>query len=251
MDLKGFFDSDRSSANDKTAKGKNEVKYEERISLMDFIKKHRQSLSKLEDFAETKPSNLQILPIEGGGKKKKIRIRENGIPSRSMRKSFLNNWTREIFRPFLYPSLRICLDNNLGNLDVVEEKDHGLVWATPKHRRSVDVRRIRRLYNFRDTPFRKYCTPKTNIITCPIDGNYHEQGTICTMCYNRVKKESEKVKESWKKNDYYYSQPIRPTNYFYENESEIESFHNVPVKGKRPSWFSSMRTMIKSIDNEK
>lgn len=95
----------------------------------------------------------------------------------------------------------------------------------------------------------KYAKVKTNIVTCLECGSYHERGTICGKCYNRVREETRRLhetmfdKEGHFKNSSGY--PPSEVRFVYEGEenktttTEPKQTTLVEVSGKRPDWFDS------------
>lgn len=55
---------------------------------------------------------------------------------------------------------------------------NGILMAVPKKRRTVEKRRLR---TFGWTKRMEHTQPKTNIVTCPKCGSWHESHTICGM----------------------------------------------------------------------
>lgn len=88
----------------------------------------------------------------------------------------------------------------------------------------------------------KYSKPKTNIMTCLECGSYHEKGTLCGKCYEKVKLETQKVQEEMLKNDQFkYNYPNKEIKFVYQGEEkELKSNELIiEVPSKRPSWFNS------------
>ena len=54
----------------------------------------------------------------------------------------------------------------------------GILWAVPKHKRSVE-KKMNRRFGFKEYVW-KPLVPKTNIITCRTCGHFHEAQTICS-----------------------------------------------------------------------
>lgn len=120
----------------------------------------------------------------------------------------------------------------------------GILWAVPKHRRTIEKRLKRRF----GVP--KYIwkppVPKTNILMCPTCGYDYEAGRLCGHCYERVKQETKKLQDIIVK-----QLELKPVEkevvVLYENEkpkdalekAKWEEFEIVEVEGERPSWFHS------------
>ena len=92
----------------------------------------------------------------------------------------------------------------------------------------------------------KYANPKTNIIACLDCGDYHEQGTICRTCYQKVKTETENIHEQmFKTEKFKYNYPPKEIALMYKDEQSsketLEAKNKVVVEipRNRPSWFNS------------
>jgi len=73
-------------------------------------------------------------------------------------------------------------------------KEEGFVWAVPKKRRSLQVRWCRNM-GARDWVW-KMLEPKTNLRICETCGNHYEAKHLCRTCYEKIKKESEVIREA-------------------------------------------------------
>lgn len=102
----------------------------------------------------------------------------------------------------------------------------------------------------------KYCTPKSNIITCQDCGGYHEIGTICGECYAKVKAETKSIQDEMFKDDRFrYQYPAKEVAFVYEGEEslkeEVAEQKNrviVDLPRKRPSWFNgNLMTKVSSV----
>ncbi|KAM8703955.1 hypothetical protein ACLKA7_008561 [Drosophila subpalustris] len=69
----------------------------------------------------------------------------------------------------------------------------GVLWAVPKHRRSVEKRLNRKFgvpeYNWK--PLKE----KRNLRSCQKCGHDHELGVLCPFCYDKVRKETQLMQD--------------------------------------------------------
>jgi endonuclease IV len=115
----------------------------------------------------------------------------------------------------------------------------------------------------------KWAQPKENIRTCLDCGHYHENGTICTNCYNIVKEETEKLQAKIDK----YNHPVKEIKFKYlddrkkektetddnrqtdsdeEEEEDDKKIEVIELDSERPTWFKrNLTTKVKSIKIEK
>ncbi len=89
----------------------------------------------------------------------------------------------------------------------------------------------------------KYATPKTNITACLECGSYHEIGTICGKCYEKVKMETKNIQDQiFDKDEFKYNYPTKEIKIVYSNEEkELPKEENkviIEIPRERPSWFS-------------
>ena len=68
-----------------------------------------------------------------------------------------------------------------------------MLWAVPKSRRSLE-RRLKRKYGSPDYKM-KILQKKTHLLVCDSCGNHYEVGIICAHCYEKVRKETEAIKD--------------------------------------------------------
>uniref|UniRef100_A0A023FDC9 Large ribosomal subunit protein bL32m n=1 Tax=Amblyomma cajennense TaxID=34607 RepID=A0A023FDC9_AMBCJ len=71
------------------------------------------------------------------------------------------------------------------------QEDKGIVWAVPTRRVSLERRMMRRISH----PFFKI-KPKDYIKSCHVCGHFHLAHTICGHCYQRVKEETEQLRDA-------------------------------------------------------
>ncbi|KAL1375641.1 hypothetical protein pipiens_017384 [Culex pipiens pipiens] len=69
----------------------------------------------------------------------------------------------------------------------------GILWAVPKHRRTLE-KRLKRKFGTPDYKL-KILTPKTHLRMCATCGDDHEVGVLCPTCYGKVKAETEQMQE--------------------------------------------------------
>lgn len=116
----------------------------------------------------------------------------------------------------------------------------GLLWAVPKHRRTIEKRLKRK---FGDPYYhQKILTPKTNIRMCHTCGDHHEIGILCPTCYKRIMNETKEMRQAIKEK--LGLQPIeKEVVVLYENEkNDLDGEYNgqpiVEMPKPRPAWFS-------------
>ncbi|KAG7190891.1 hypothetical protein KM043_006952 [Ampulex compressa] len=116
--------------------------------------------------------------------------------------------------------------------------DNGILWAVPKHRRSLE-KRYKRKFGFREGHWKLF-DPKQNILMCPNCGHDHEADLLCAHCYERVKVETKEMQDAIQKN-----LGLEPVEHdvivLYEGENNDNQFWKnqrvVEIPKKRPSWF--------------
>jgi large subunit ribosomal protein L32 len=69
----------------------------------------------------------------------------------------------------------------------------GILWGVPKHRRTIE-KRMRRKYGSADYIL-KTIQEKRHLRICDTCGNHCEVGLLCAHCYDKVRKETESIKE--------------------------------------------------------
>lgn len=106
----------------------------------------------------------------------------------------------------------------------------------PKHRRSRE-RRMQR--QFGQHQMKRMIDIKQNLIMCLECGHWHEKRTICGNCYEKVKKETEEMKEALGEG-MKYSPEQKEVEFMYENEDRqnIDGKYIVEMKKPRPKWFA-------------
>ncbi|EDW53615.1 39S ribosomal protein L32, mitochondrial [Drosophila sechellia] len=117
----------------------------------------------------------------------------------------------------------------------------GMLWAVPKHRRSVEKRLKRKFghpeYNWK--PLRE----KRNLRSCLQCGHDHEMGVLCPFCYQKVLKETELMQS--KIQETLGLDPVdKEVIVLYEGEKAEQSTDDlknkriVEMKKPRPMWFT-------------
>ncbi|XP_011313045.1 39S ribosomal protein L32, mitochondrial [Fopius arisanus] len=129
--------------------------------------------------------------------------------------------------------------NSLPSLrDILND---GILWAVPKHRRSLEKRMTRRF----GTPglHWKMLVPK-KLLICPTCGHDHQPGLLCNNCYSRVKAETKEIQEAITQN--LGLEPVEQNVIvLYEGEKELKGADYwkeqriVELPKKRPVWFHS------------
>ncbi|XP_011194514.2 39S ribosomal protein L32, mitochondrial [Zeugodacus cucurbitae] len=129
---------------------------------------------------------------------------------------------------------RFSLKNLLGD---------GILWAVPKHRRTIEKRLNRKFglpgYNW------KPLVAKTNLRSCNQCGHDHELGVLCPHCYKKVEQETRLMQE--KIEEKLGLEPIEHEVVVLYQGEQIEKVDNGPNERKvrvvemekpRPVWFS-------------
>ncbi|XP_038058076.1 39S ribosomal protein L32, mitochondrial-like [Patiria miniata] len=114
----------------------------------------------------------------------------------------------------------------------------GLLWAVPKHRRSIQRNRTRR--RAEDKMIKHI--PEEKFTTCEVCGHAKMIGFLCGHCLIRIRQETREIrKQLMGQRDETDALPDRETVVVYEGEPlrpEEEGKEIVEMKKKRPSWFS-------------
>uniref|UniRef100_A0A2R5LJ99 Large ribosomal subunit protein bL32m n=1 Tax=Ornithodoros turicata TaxID=34597 RepID=A0A2R5LJ99_9ACAR len=115
------------------------------------------------------------------------------------------------------------------------ECDDGFLWAVPHKRRTVERRAWRRIGH----PY-YIVKQKTNIRTCDKCGHFHLTHTICGNCYEKVKQETELMKEAIEKE--LKLDPVEKEVVVLYNDDPRDEKHSedriVEIPRQRPPWFS-------------
>ncbi|XP_017122482.1 39S ribosomal protein L32, mitochondrial [Drosophila elegans] len=117
----------------------------------------------------------------------------------------------------------------------------GMLWAVPKHRRSVE-KRLKRKFGFPEYNW-KPLVAKRNIRSCLQCGHDHEMGVLCPFCYQKVLKETELMQS--KIQETLGLEPVdKEVIVLYEGEKaqqsseELKGKRIVEMKKPRPMWFT-------------
>uniref|UniRef100_A0A2M3Z963 Large ribosomal subunit protein bL32m n=1 Tax=Anopheles braziliensis TaxID=58242 RepID=A0A2M3Z963_9DIPT len=132
-----------------------------------------------------------------------------------------------------FPTSRpFSLSDFLGN---------GILWAVPKHRRTVE-KRHKRKYGSPEYKL-KILTPKSHLRSCATCGSDHEVGVLCPTCYRQVRTETEQMQEKIQQ-----ELKLDPVDrevvvlYASEKEEQPAEFWQdkrvVEMEKPRPLWFS-------------
>lgn len=112
-------------------------------------------------------------------------------------------------------------------------RDDGLLWAVPTNRRTVERRMWRRIGH----PFYKV-TRKVNIKSCEACGHFHLRHTICGHCYEKVKQETELLRDAIQ-NELKLDPVEKEVAVVYQGEPRPElPLRVVEIPRERPAWFS-------------
>uniref|UniRef100_A0AAG5DTR1 Large ribosomal subunit protein bL32m n=1 Tax=Anopheles atroparvus TaxID=41427 RepID=A0AAG5DTR1_ANOAO len=90
-------------------------------------------------------------------------------------------------------SLNWLLTSNAQKFSLRDLIGDGLLWAVPKHRRTIE-KRHKRKYGSPEYKL-KIFVPKTHLRSCATCGSDHEVGILCPTCYKKVRTETELMQE--------------------------------------------------------
>lgn len=132
------------------------------------------------------------------------------------------------------------LANRSSNRSLEEILKNGILWAVPKHRRTIEKRLQRRFGA--EKYIWKPPVPRTDLLMCANCGHNYEAGRLCGHCYEKVKLETKEIQEAIKKElglssveknviILYDGEKDDKTHEFWKNQRIVE------VPKKRPSWF--------------
>ncbi|XP_055604054.1 39S ribosomal protein L32, mitochondrial [Uranotaenia lowii] len=117
----------------------------------------------------------------------------------------------------------------------------GLLWAVPKHRRTVE-KRLKRKYGSPDYKL-KIFVPKTHLRICSTCGGDHEVGVLCPTCYAKVQTET-KLMQNKIQSELGLEPVDKEVIVLYDREKEEqpaefwEGKRIVEMEKTRPPWFS-------------
>jgi large subunit ribosomal protein L32 len=115
------------------------------------------------------------------------------------------------------------------------------ILLTQKHRATIERRRIRRHSDLPMSLMMKYGTPRQDLHQCLECGTWHEKKTICGNCYDRIRKETQIMKDSYpNKDEFNYNHPQQEIIYVYKNDEIVSDDKKriVEIQRERPTWFS-------------
>jgi large subunit ribosomal protein L32 len=126
------------------------------------------------------------------------------------------------------------------------------ILLTQKHRATIERRRVRRHSDLPMSLMSKYGTPRQDLHQCLECGKWHERKTLCGNCYDRIRKETQAMKDSYpNKDEFNYNYPQQEIVYTYKNDEKL--FDNtkriVEIPRERPTWFS--KNLIPKINTTK
>ncbi|KAF6776112.1 hypothetical protein AHF37_04103 [Paragonimus kellicotti] len=108
----------------------------------------------------------------------------------------------------------------------------GWYLATPKKRRSLDRRRIRKFMSFTMDKYR----PRDDLVSCTVCGYLNPRGFLCVNCYEKVREETNALR-SLVGNELPSDREVR---FVYEDDPRNalnDATQQVHVNHPRPSWF--------------
>ena len=126
------------------------------------------------------------------------------------------------------------------------------ILLTQKHRATIERRRQRRHSDLPMSLMIKYGTPRQDLHQCLECGTWHEKKTICGNCYDRIRQETQAMKDSYpNKDEFQYNQTTQEIVYVYKNDPPINDSNKriVEIPRERPSWFS--KNLIPKINTTK
>ncbi|CAF1057541.1 unnamed protein product [Adineta steineri] len=127
------------------------------------------------------------------------------------------------------------------------------ILLTQKHRATVERRRIRRHSDLPMSLMSRIGTPRQDLHQCLECGTWHEKKTICGNCYDRIKKETQSMKDSFSnKDEFNYNHPQQEVVYVYNNDNKLtddKTKRIVEIPRERPTWFS--KNLIPKINTTK
>jgi len=123
---------------------------------------------------------------------------------------------------------------------------------TQKHRATIERRRIRRHSDLPMSLMMQMGSPRSDLHQCLECGTWHERKCICGNCYDRIRKETQTMKDAFgDKDEFNYNHPQQEIVYVYQNESrpDTDTKRIVEIPRERPTWFS--KNLIPRINTSK
>ncbi|KAL5971478.1 39S ribosomal protein L32 mitochondrial, partial [Taenia solium] len=118
-------------------------------------------------------------------------------------------------------------------------------FATPKKRRSIEVRRARKFLSFTMDKYRL----RRDLVTCSHCGSWHPRQSICVRCYDEVRRETNALRASLRsaREGLPHDQE---TQFLYDQETFGKvGVYTHRVNRKRPSWFPANLLGLLSSDS--
>ncbi|XP_030376133.1 39S ribosomal protein L32, mitochondrial [Scaptodrosophila lebanonensis] len=134
--------------------------------------------------------------------------------------------------------------NDVGstqNFNLKQLLGNGVLWAVPKHRRTVE-KRLNRKFGYPEYVW-KPLKVKTHLRTCNQCGHDYEVGVLCPHCYDKVRQETQLMQD--KIQEHLGLEPVeQEVIVLYDGEKTAEA--SDALKGKRivemqkqrPMWFT-------------
>uniref|UniRef100_A0A1B6LYK9 Large ribosomal subunit protein bL32m n=1 Tax=Graphocephala atropunctata TaxID=36148 RepID=A0A1B6LYK9_9HEMI len=126
-------------------------------------------------------------------------------------------------------------------LSLEELLKDSILWAVPKHRRTVE-KRLSRKFGWPKLVW-KPIVPKKNLFMCRSCGDHHVAGHLCPTCYSKVKKETEEMHKEIEA--VLGVDPVdKEVVVLYQGEKEgvpdefFKGKRIIEMKKERPAWFS-------------
>ncbi|XP_075145310.1 mitochondrial ribosomal protein L32 [Haematobia irritans] len=91
------------------------------------------------------------------------------------------------------PSVQEKISNNSTSRSLKDLIGDGILWAVPKHRRSVE-KRLKRKFGYPEYNW-KLLRVKTHLRSCNHCGHDYEAGHLCPHCYNKVREETKEMQD--------------------------------------------------------
>ncbi|CAF0757468.1 unnamed protein product [Didymodactylos carnosus] len=127
------------------------------------------------------------------------------------------------------------------------------ILLTQKKRATIERRRIRRHSDLPMNLMVRLGTPRNDLTQCLDCGSWHEKKTICGQCYDRIRKETESMKQNLNQDEFKYNHPQQEIVYLYKGEEEQRQYHEgkriIEIPRERPQWFS--KSLIPRINTTK
>ncbi|XP_055903922.1 39S ribosomal protein L32, mitochondrial [Eupeodes corollae] len=129
-------------------------------------------------------------------------------------------------------------DSKYGLRDLIGD---GILWAVPKHRRTIE-RRLSRKFGYPEYNW-KPLKLKTHLRSCNNCGHDHEIGVLCPNCYAKVRTETQlmqdKIQEKLGLNPVEQEVIVLYEGEKHEQPSEfLDGKRIVEMEKPRPNWFS-------------